>query len=449
MSWVPLALLTLVVGLMLAMPLIRKIRPARPREEYELQVYRDQLRELGEDKARGLLTPEQEEAARLEIDRRLLGASKGRYRLPGTLPMWQTAAILAVAVPAVSLGLYFWLGAPGTPDQPLATRTDLVQPRESPELLALFAEQEAAVAEDPENPNVWVQFGRALLVMGRFSESADAFRQAIALGDAGADVQTELVEALLNEAGGTITPAARQAIDAAIAVDPEHPAARYYLGLERAQAGLVQEAFDVWLALAADTPADAPWLPLVRARLDGAADELGIDLAEVMPAPAAPAAPDRGIADMTPEQQMEMIAGMVDGLAARLEGNPDDPEGWARLAQSYRVLGRMDEASAAVARAAELRPDDVSVLLQQAAILMDGAAAVGEPYPALARTNLERALEIEPRNAEGLYFAGLVAEGDGDRTAAIGYWQRLLDLLNPGGDAYREVAARIESLREG
>ena len=38
-------------------------------------------------------------------------------------------------------------------------------------------------------------------------------------------------------------------------------------------------------------------------------------------------------------------------LAARLEENPDDAEGWARLVRSYMVLGRPDDARDALARA--------------------------------------------------------------------------------------------------
>ena len=45
----------------------------------------------------------------------------------------------------------------------------------------------------------------------------------------------------------------RQVLDAR----PADPAARFHLALARAQAGEVREAYDMWLALAADTPADA------------------------------------------------------------------------------------------------------------------------------------------------------------------------------------------------
>jgi cytochrome c-type biogenesis protein CcmH len=48
-----------------------------------------------------------------------------------------------------------------------------------------------------------------------------------------------------------------------------------------------------------------------------------------------------------------MIRTMVERLAARLEANPDDADGWQRLARAYAVLGDTQKAEAATARAAE------------------------------------------------------------------------------------------------
>ena len=36
---------------------------------------------------------------------------------------------------------------------------------------------------------------------------------------------------------------------------------------------------------------------------------------------------------------MAAVEGMVASLAAKLEAEPDDPEGWVRLVRSYAVLG--------------------------------------------------------------------------------------------------------------
>lgn len=54
---------------------------------------------------------------------------------------------------------------------------------------------------------------------------------------------------------------------------------------------------------------------------------------------------------MTPEQQAQMIEGMVAGLAAKLEAEPDDMEGWARLIRARAVMGDLAQAQADLAAA--------------------------------------------------------------------------------------------------
>ena len=56
-----------------------------------------------------------------------------------------------------------------------------------------------------------------------------------------------------------------------------------------------------------------------------------------------------------------MIMGMVGKLAARLEQQPDDVEGWARLGRSYMVLGEPQKARDAYGHAVKLRPDDAAL----------------------------------------------------------------------------------------
>ena len=64
-----------------------------------------------------------------------------------------------------------------------------------------------------------------------------------------------------------------------------------------------------------------------------------------------------------------MINGMVAQLADKLAANPDDAEGWARLVRSYGVLGRGDDARAALARARAAlagKPDRLAVVEAEA-----------------------------------------------------------------------------------
>ena len=451
MAWIPLIILALVAAAMVVLPLVSKGRAPKSREDYDLEVYRDQLRELEDDVARGLLSPAQEAAARIEIDRRVLGVTKGTYKSaavkPGALPRWLVAVILAIAVPAISLGLYFWRGEPGAPDQPFAGRPELVQPQaNSREMLEFIAARETQLAANPNDADGWLLLSRAYLATGRFDDAANAARRAIALGRADANTYMELTEALINAGGGLVTPPALETIAAALQADPANAAARYYDGIAKAQAGRTREAFDIWLALAAETPADAPWLPIVRRQLQDAARQLNIDLATVMPQPLPPTTP-APLAGMTAEQQMAMITQMVDRLAATMEQNPGDLAGWLRLAQSYRVLERWDDARNAVGKAAALAPDDVGVLTEQAGIWLSATPA-NDPFPAEAKVILERVLVLDPDNLEAMYFLGMAAAEAGETQVAADHWSKLLTRLDPGTQAHSEVKARLDGLAQ-
>lgn len=57
-------------------PLLRGSRPGAERASFDQAVYRDQLQELDRDIERGLLTPEEAAATRLEVQRRILAADR-------------------------------------------------------------------------------------------------------------------------------------------------------------------------------------------------------------------------------------------------------------------------------------------------------------------------------------------------------------------------------------
>jgi cytochrome c-type biogenesis protein CcmH len=115
--------------------------------------------------------------------------------------------------------------------------------------------------------------------------------------------------------------------------------------------------------LLALSPADAAWLPVTREHLQQAARRAGIDPATIQPSAEArelattvapmppPSTGDAAAAkEMSTEDRGRMIRGMVERLAARLRDNPDDLEGWRRLARAYQVLGDTDKASDAHAK---------------------------------------------------------------------------------------------------
>ena len=126
--WFALGLMTVVaVGLAVA-PLVRRAQVAARRRDYDLRVYRAQLAELARERERGLLGEREAEAARLEMERRMLAAdaadpeprerpaTRGRHRA--------IAMALLLGLPVLAGGLYAHLGSPYQPGAPFAGRAD-------------------------------------------------------------------------------------------------------------------------------------------------------------------------------------------------------------------------------------------------------------------------------------------------------------------------------------
>ena len=461
------ALLTALAVAALLIPVLRRHRPGPARADYDLAVYRDQLRELESDRARGLVSDEQEGAARTEIERRMLRAARAREaaeaaestetpeaagpaaRRPASRRR-ATVLALGLCVPALAAGIYASLGTPGLPGRPFA---ESARPVEDPAAVAALREPverlAARLESEPDDLEGWLLLGRSHLVLQRFPEAADAFRRAAALSGGDPEILSMLGETVVWASDGVVVPEAVQAFQRVLTVRPEDPAARFHLALARAQAGAVREAYDMWRALAADTPADAPWRGDLEDLIRQSEDVLGVApetrAALGTAAPSGPTADDlAAAAGMTPDERMAMIRAMVEGLAARLEEDPDDLEGWRRLARSYAVLGEPAKAADALRRAAALAPDDLETLRAYARALSGDAGP--EPPPPAAAAVYARILALDPEDEPALWFSGLAAAERGDPATARTHWQRLLALLVPGTEEHGAVRTALDGL---
>src|SRR3546814_20088179 len=105
---------------------------------------------------------------------------------------------------------------------------------------------------------------------------------------------------------------------------------------------------------------------------------------------------------MTPEERQAFIRTMVDQLAARLEAEPADPDGWLRLARSYLVLVEADKARAALALA-----EGLVAALPQAAPDPAGLA------PRLEALRRDTPCRAEPTALKTDYLGGLATNPQG------------------------------------
>jgi cytochrome c-type biogenesis protein CcmH len=364
--WIIAGAMTTLAVAFLVRPLLNSAAQPRSRSTYELAVYRDQLAEVDRDIKRGVLTPEQADSLRTEVKRRMLAAGEATGRdLPrpadtasGSAPRAARLGLpiaLAVGIPAAALGLYTWIGAPGVPSLPFAERQ--LQDPADPKFAALVEQLSQRLAENPEDSRGWLLLARSYSRMGRYAESAGAYRQAIARGRNEAEVQASLGEVLVAANSGLVVPEAGRAFAAALEQDSGNPRARYYAGVALAQRGRVREALEVWRALIDEAPADAPWVAFVEEQIRQAAASPASPDTEDRPAAPGPELSTEEIetaARMSPQERSAFVQSMVERLASRLEKNPDDLDGWHRLGRAYSALGETAKARAALERAAEL-----------------------------------------------------------------------------------------------
>jgi cytochrome c-type biogenesis protein CcmH len=445
-----LALLAFGALLPIVAPLLRGSRPVASRGSFDQAVYRDQLQELDRDIARGLLTPADAHAARLEIQRRLLAADK----LPAAPPRLSRSPVLAlivfVVIAAGSISSYLWLGAPSLPDEPFSARqAELARENGPSSMQQATAALAAKLKQNPSDAAGWLLYARSLSELREWDQAEDAYRHAMDLGQTGPGVVSDHAETLVMQAGGAVTPAAEAAFQHVLKADPHNPIARYYLAVAAMQAGEPRQAINGFQSLLAEMPSDSPLRPQLGQRVAEAAHAAGIPV----PALATGASPTPGptpdsmanAANMTDERRQAMIGGMVAKLAAEQQANPTNLEGWLRLGQAYAVLHQPDKASDAYDRAAKLRPDDASIPLQEVRALLSDQAPTDRLPPRVIAL-LKQVETTRPDEPLVLWYLGLAAAQDARFGAARDDWGRLLAKLPPGGDDAKMVQSAIDAL---
>ena len=376
MVWIAFALMTAAAVLCAVWPLVRPRREtglamAEVQTSPDTSFYRQQLLELDADVDRGLLAGADADGARAELGRRLISASeRTSAATPGSFVRHRAVAVVVSGVVSiVAIALYAKVGHPDEPDQPLSARA-----AGRDDFASAMAKMEAHLDMNPDDGRGSELIAPIYLKTGRFDAAARALRNAIRVLGPTPTREAALGQALVMEADGVVTGEARNVFDAALKGDPAMPQARFFEGLAALQDGDKGKARSIWTALVDEAPPEAPYTGILRQRLavlDGRV--LPEPAMAAQPGAAAPAGPGlqggaaplgaaptpmgampagaAAVAALPPEQRQLAIRGMVDGLAARLAQNGQDPEGWLRLVRAYKVMGETDKAQQALADA--------------------------------------------------------------------------------------------------
>lgn len=353
--WILVAILTAAVAAVLLLPLLRRPVAAAGEASHDIEVYRDQLEELKRDEATGLIGAGEAELARAEVARRLIAASKDGAKGkadPADRRNRLAQAFVILLLPAIGLCLYLATGRPDLPAQPLAER--LANPGN--DITILIARAENHLARNPDDGAGWDLLAPIYYRSGRMEDSANAFSQAIRLLGPSTERLDGHAETLIALSSGIVTAEARKQLEQSLKLKADNPRAKYYLALALEQDGKRAEARAAFEVIAKEGPADAPWLPLVNRHIATLAGGQGSETAGQL---GNPTADDVAAAqDMSTGDRQQMIAGMVESLATKLQDDPNNFEGWTRIIRSYVVLDQRPKAEAALQTALKTFPAD-------------------------------------------------------------------------------------------
>ena len=385
--WSITAGMTLAVLATLALAMLRGKAGDKPPAAYDLDVYRDQLREVDRDLARGVVSEADAERVRTEVSRRILAADAALQRHTeesqgsgGVVALGVTAGVVIAGAYAI----YMQLGAPGYGDLALNDRIEAAQilrderPSQAaaeaslsgqgnpgnvdPDYVALVERLRQAVTTRPDDVQGHELLSRAESRLGNFAEAHAAKAQVIALkaDQATAGDFSEYADLLILAAGGYVSPEAEAALERTLALDATDGPARYFYGLMLVQNGRPDTALRIWDQLLREGPADAPWIAPIAAQIEEIAVRAGVNYA--MPAIGTGRGPTQdqidAAQDLSPAERLEMIQGMVTGLSDRLATEGGPVEDWAQLISALGVLGQMDQARAILINAREVFGDD-------------------------------------------------------------------------------------------
>ena len=228
--WIAIGVLTLIAVSVVFLPVLRaqkvqrSLATRKERQQQNIEIFRERLAELEQEREQGTLDDESFAQLKLELERNLLAdadpeADKHALsRKSVGVPQLVTVTLLALMVPVAAFGLYDQLGR----HQDLAIA---MNPPPVPKTLDEAIDQlKAELDRHPENPEGWYLLAQTLMNQGKFDEGLAAYQKVGELlpeqAPQYATVQGQIAQAMYYAQGRQMTPAVEAQIHKTLTIDP-------------------------------------------------------------------------------------------------------------------------------------------------------------------------------------------------------------------------------------
>lgn len=261
--WLVAVCLTFAALLFVLPPLLRRESTVEDidHDRLNISVYQNQLTELEQDLARGVITREHYDRARTEIERRLLedvpNAVAPSVRTPPVPSGSRVAAgILAIGLPVAALVIYSLLGRPDAIEGRVAVADagsvaseageSAEHPDSGQQIEAMIEQLMVRLEAEPDNLEGWLMLARSLRFVRRHNEAADAFERAMPIMANNAELLADYADTLAIANGSVLEGKPIQVVERALAIDPRNVQALWLKGTYDYEKGDYIKALTSW-----------------------------------------------------------------------------------------------------------------------------------------------------------------------------------------------------------
>jgi len=245
----------------------------RERKDANVAIYRDQLRELKGDLDNGIVSQQQFDQDREEIERRLLEDTVSRTNVSKTTKEGSrlTASILAMAISLIAIVFELKIGTPPSSAGPASTIAQSSRPERTAQQIGANVDKLAEkLKANPSDLSGWIMLAKSYSSMERFGEAAGAYAKATELDPKDADLWAEYAFVTAMAGNRKIDGRAMELVNRALKVDPENAKALQLAGTNAFDAKDYKKAIELWQRVLNKVPPNSEVAQAITQRIDEA-----------------------------------------------------------------------------------------------------------------------------------------------------------------------------------
>lgn len=290
------AALLLALALYSVLPtLLRKaavVSPHALRDEVNLTVLRDQLRELDADLAAGTINASAYQVARQELERRVAeDVQPGATGSDASADKRWAALGVGLSLPALAIALYVLLGSPaGLDPKQVAAPQEQAHAVTEAQIINMVAALAQRLEKNPDDIEGWNMLARSYSALSRFDKAAEAYARLVKLVPDNANTLADYADTLAMALNKSLQGEPEKLIARALLADPNNIKALALSGSAAFERADYQGAMRQWQKILLLVPPESDFARSTASSISEAQGRAGAQgAAPATPAPVPPA----------------------------------------------------------------------------------------------------------------------------------------------------------------